>query len=59
MWNVVCDNYMSANKIFPTQQRDVYHIIKICRRDLNINKVIIFGSSVTALCNPWSDIDIS
>ena len=23
-----------------------------------INKIIIFGSSVTSACNPWSDIDI-
>ena len=28
MWDVVCDDFMNANLIFPTQQRDVYHIIK-------------------------------
>lgn len=55
MWGVVYDDYMNANLIFPTQQRDVYHIIKICRQDPNIKKVVIFGSSVTSACNPWSD----
>lgn len=48
MWDVVCDDYMNANLIFLTQQRDVYHIIKICRQDPNIKKVVIFGSSVTS-----------
>lgn len=41
---------MNANLIFPTQQHDVYHIIKICRQDPNIKKVVIFGSSVTSAC---------
>lgn len=58
MWDVVCDDYMNANLIFPTQQHDVYHIIKICRQDPNIKKVVIFGSNATSACNPWSDIDI-
>ena len=58
-WNVVdgCDFY-NCSRIFPTQQRDVQNLLDLWRNDSNIKRVIIFGSSVTTACNPWSDIDV-
>ncbi len=50
--------FKNVNHIFPTQQADVKKMIDICKDDKNIKKIIIFGSSVTSRCNPWSDIDI-
>lgn len=58
MWKVCSEPFMNANKIFPTQQRDVKKIIDACSQDSNITKIIIFGSSITSACNPWSDIDV-
>lgn len=59
MWKVcVKEPYMNVEKIFPTQQKDVGKVISVWKKDDNIRKIIIFGSSVTSACNPWSDIDI-
>lgn len=33
-------------------------MIDVCKNIANVKRIIIFGSSVTAQCNPWSDIDI-
>ena len=33
-------------------------MVEVCRKDPNVRKLVVFGSSVTAACNPWSDIDI-
>lgn len=44
--------------IFPLKQKAVYEMIQVCKNDKNVKKIIIFGSSVTGACNPWSDIDI-
>lgn len=58
MWNVFSDYFMNAEKIFPTQQKDVYRIINEAKKYPETEKIIVFGSSVTSACNPWSDIDI-
>lgn len=58
MWKIVSDEFLNADRIFPTQQKDVKKLIDVCSRDSNIRKIIIFGSSVTSACNPWSDIDV-
>lgn len=50
--------FKNVNHIFPTQQMDVYNLIKASIPDKNIKKIIVFGSSVTKACNPWSDIDV-
>ena len=50
--------FKNINLIFPTQQQDVYDLIQASIPDKNIRKIIIFGSSVTKACNPWSDIDV-
>ena len=57
-WRAFAKPYQNITRIFPTQQADVGRMIDVCKDDANIQKIIIFGSSVTPLCNPWSDIDI-
>ena len=58
-WRVVCkEPFMNCSHIFPTQQQDVYNLIQLQKDDSRVEKIIIFGSSVTSACNPWSDIDV-
>lgn len=58
LWKAFAKPYKNINRIFPTKQKDVGEMVEVCKKDENIQKVIVFGSSVTPLCNPWSDIDI-
>lgn len=59
IWNIVPGvTFKQANQIHPMQQRDVQSIITLSEEDSNIKKIIIFGSSLSKLCNPWSDLDI-
>lgn len=60
MWkNVLKDlTFDNVRLIFPLKQKAVYEMIQICKKEPNVRKIIIFGSSVTSACNPWSDIDI-
>ena len=58
MWKAVADKFRNINLIFPTKQKAVSDIVKMCRADKNIHRVIVFGSAVTPRCNLWSDIDI-
>ncbi|MBR2215233.1 MAG: nucleotidyltransferase domain-containing protein [Selenomonadaceae bacterium] len=58
MWRAFAKPFKNINYIFPTQQQAVHDMVEVCRKDENIKKVIVFGSSVTAGCHPWSDIDI-
>ena len=48
---------MNAEKIFPVQQHSVELIVEHAAKIPEVEKVIIFGSSVRQTCNPWSDID--
>lgn len=57
-WMVVSEPFMNAEKIFPTQQRDVKVVIDTLSAFSEVKSITIFGSSVTCLCNPRSDIDI-
>lgn len=58
MWKLVSKNFLNARHIFPTKQKHVADMVEVCRHDPNVKKAIVFGSSVTSACNPWSDIDI-
>ena len=58
MWGVFAKPFQNIEKIFPTKQKAVSQMVDLCRTIPNIRKVIVFGSAVTAGCNPWSDIDI-
>lgn len=57
-WKVFCSPFRNANHVFPTQQQDVATIVRVCAGSLGLHRIVIFGSSVTPLCNPWSDIDV-
>lgn len=50
-------SFQNVKYIFPLKQKAIYEMIKICKNEPNVEKLIIFGSSVTSACNPWSDID--
>lgn len=57
-WKCVTDvKFSNQQYIFPTQQEYVLHLVQGAKNDPNVKRIIIFGSSVTAQCNPWSDID--
>lgn len=58
LWNAVAKPFKNIHRIFPTQQTEIAKMIEVCKKIPNIKRIIIFGSSVTAQCNPWSDIDI-
>ena len=57
MWRVVSEPFRNAALIFPTKQRAVKSMVDVCKEDKNVKRLIIFGSSVTAACHIWSDID--
>ena len=57
-WGIFVEPFKNVEHIFPTQQRDVSTIVAKAKLDSNIKEIIIFGSSVTSACNPWSDIDV-
>lgn len=61
MWKICVsekEQFMNVEKIFPTQQRDVSTLLNSFIANQQVKKVIVFGSSVTSACNPWSDIDV-
>lgn len=59
MWLLRTDKPLkNAQLIYPTQQKDVSKIVESAKANDNVRKVIIFGSSVSNRCNPWSDIDV-
>lgn len=59
MWKIVTDDrYLNQERIFPTQQKDVSTLIEHFKKIPEVKQVVIFGSSVTSACNPWSDIDV-
>ena len=58
LWNAVAKPFKNIHRIFPTQQAEIAKMIDVCKAIPNIKRIIIFGSSITPQCNPWSDIDI-
>lgn len=49
---------MNIERIHPYQQEAISKMVDLCKKDPNIKKAIIFGSSVRDDCRPDSDIDI-
>lgn len=59
IWKICTDKpFKNVQLIFPTQQKDIAELVELARKDKNIIRVIIFGSSVSKRCKPYSDIDI-
>jgi len=52
--------YRCANLqyVFPLMQRFVGEFVERNKGLPGLQRIVIFGSSVTWACNPWSDIDI-
>ena len=50
--------FKNCKKIYPIQQKKVRALLDELEQNKNINKAIIFGSSVTNKCHIGSDIDI-
>lgn len=57
-WKAVAKPFLNINRIFPTKQKYIARMIDEAKKDANIKRIIIFGSTVLARCNLWSDIDI-
>lgn len=49
--------FQNCDKIVPFQQRKVADFVKDVSRDANVDRVIVFGSSVTGQCHADSDVD--
>ena len=45
--------------VFPTKQKDVQTAIDLAKSDIRIERLIVFGSSVTLNCGMTSDIDMA
>lgn len=59
LWKICTKKeYENKELIFPTQQNDVGTIVELWSINQSVEKIVIFGSSVTSACNPWSDIDV-
>lgn len=62
MWQrtkFVLHPYKNVEKIFPLKQHTVEELIEHCEAHYpSITRIVVFGSSVTSACNPWSDLDI-
>lgn len=44
--------------IHPLKQLDIYYILEAWKKDDNIRRVVVFGSTVSDRCHSGSDIDL-
>ncbi len=61
MWDFpVADgiSFPDANRIHPLMQKRVDTLIRSLRKDNNIRRLVLFGSSLEFRCNSHSDIDL-
>ncbi len=56
-WKIVSDRYLNVSKIHPLKQRQVNDLINFLKGYNSVNKIIIFGSSITNRCHTGSDLD--
>lgn len=58
-WKVcVSEPFRNCEKIHPIQQKKVQFMINSLKDEANVQKIIIFGSSVTNQCHIGSDVDV-
>ena len=55
---IAADSFSGVNRIHPLKQREVKEIVDAARRDENVRRIVIFGSSTRFDCNEGSDLDI-
>lgn len=51
-------NFKYANRVHPLMQKRVAMLLDALRKDSNINRVVLFGSSLEFRCSSYSDIDL-
>ena len=58
IWKVcISDPFDNCEKIYPIQQKKVQQMISNLKDDTNVEKIIVFGSSVQDTCHTGSDVD--
>ena len=58
-WKICIDTpFLNCERIYPIQQRKVKAIIEQALQDPDVQRIIIFGSSVTQACHIGSDVDV-
>jgi len=55
---VIKGNYKNIERVNPIQQQRLFDLIESLKSFKVVNKVIVFGSSITHKCHEDSDIDI-
>ena len=57
-WRVcIQDPSENCEKIYPIQQKKVKQMINNIKEDSNVEKIVVFGSSVQDTCHMGSDVD--
>ena len=57
-WRVcIQDPFENCKKIYPIQQKKVKQMINNIKEDSNVEKIVVFGSSVQDTCHMGSDVD--
>ena len=57
-WRVcIQDPFENCEKIYPIQQKKVKQMINNIKEDANVEKIVVFGSSVQDTCHMGSDVD--
>ncbi|MCD8397070.1 MAG: nucleotidyltransferase domain-containing protein [Lachnospiraceae bacterium] len=51
-------SFVNANRVHPLMQRRVDVLISALKKNDNIRKLVLFGSSLEFRCNSYSDIDL-
>ena len=54
---IVSEYFDNVSMIHPLKQKQVFQLIDHLKTNNNVNKIIIFGSSVTNKCHTGSDLD--
>ncbi len=58
-WEIFINHpFLNCKKIHPMQQKKVRILIDSLQTDHNVEKIVIFGSSVSGKCHVDSDVDI-
>lgn len=52
------DAFLNVNRIHPIKQKAVKEIVAAAAKDREVNRIIIFGSSIRYDCDMTSDLDI-
>ena len=58
-WKICIDRpFPNCEKIYPIQQKKVRELIDDASADPAVQKIVIFGSSITSACHMGSDVDV-